>query len=153
MVREVLGSVSYAVTDPGVLRRRNAVKMVHALVEIESGVRSLTFCGMHRSTPPTESIILTRPAKSTTMKFCNIQPGETVHGVQRAAGCRGEEISAGFVIGTCEDGIEHDVILCGNRALRRFALRHVHQGISWNGDQVDFLAVGGDLHTIMAVSA
>ena len=25
--------------DPGVLRRRNAVKMVHALVEIESGVR------------------------------------------------------------------------------------------------------------------
>ena len=34
-----VGSVSYAVTDPGVLRRRNAVKMVHALVEIESGVR------------------------------------------------------------------------------------------------------------------
>jgi len=67
-----------------------------------------------------------------------------VHGRHRVAD-RQEELSAGFV-GTCHHRIEHDGVQCGNRALRRFTLRHVHQGISWNGDQVDFLALGRHLH-------
>ena len=73
----------------------------------------------------------------------DVQSGKAVHRIQGAARRRGE-VASGLVCAR-EYGVEHDVVLGGDFALRGLALGHIHEGIARNGDQIDFLTIGGDL--------
>ena len=133
-----------------VLRRLISIQMVQSLGELQAGVGIVDILRDAQVNASHGVDHLDQACEIHDDEVLNVQSGEAVHCIQCAA-CGRSEITAGLIC-VRENRIEHHVVLRGNPTIGRLALRHIHQGIAWNGNQVDFGAVRGNLRHHRGVS-
>ena len=136
--------IAQRVSGTSVLRGLKSVEMLQALGQLKAGIWVVDVL-RHAQVNTSDGVDhLDQSREVHDDEVLDIKTGEAVHRVQRAAGRR-SEIAAGAV-GSGEYRIEHHVVLGGNSAVRSDALRHVHQRVARNGDEIDRRTVCGDLH-------